>query len=154
MCPVCWGSRSLRWFGGVQIYPVTVQDQLCKSLHISYADKCINSANKWELQCNPDKGCNKSKEICFGKNHLVNAIKQALSCKCHSLPPRWSQLSRWVSALPWATEQLGAWILFIIRKKWSQCISDICRVLQTLMRVEKRSVPWWTPTAFIRMCDY
>jgi hypothetical protein len=32
------------------------------------------------------KGCNESKDTGFDKNLLVNAIKQALSCKCHCLP--------------------------------------------------------------------
>lgn len=45
--------------------------------------------------------------------------------------------------VPWATEQLGAWRIFIIHKKWS--ISDIWKALQPLMRWGKRSVPRWPP---------
>lgn len=125
-------------------------------LSLSYAHNPVHSANKWELQWASDKRCNKSEEICFGKNHLVNAIKIALSCKCqsHSLPRVGLSHAGRGSALPWNTEQLGAWLAFIIHKKWSQCISDICKALQLLMRWGKRSVPRWPPTVFIWMCDH
>lgn len=59
--------------------------------------------------------------------------------KCHSLPhvgPSWVKGTHHTLKC-WGTRSL----VFIIHKKWSPCISDICRALQPLMRWGNQAMP-------------
>lgn len=77
---------SLRWCWCVQIHPLLTQNGFVKLFVFHTQTSMLTVPTSDDHGAVQTKRRHKSEEKGFGENHLVEAIKTPLSCKCHSLP--------------------------------------------------------------------